>query len=296
MSNTFSTTAEQAPTAVAGFPSGQPGHEEIVIRPRKGWIGIDLAELWRYRELLYFLIWRDVKVKYKQTVLGVAWSVADPVVSMIVFTVIFGKLAKISSEGFPYAVFVYAGLLPWNFFSSAAGSSVWGLVSSKQFLTKVYFPRLLIPAARVGCALVDMSFSIAVYAAILVIYGIRPSWGVVFVPVLVLLTAMAAMGYGCLLGALTVVYRDVRHVSKFLVRILMYLSPVVYPVSIVPQRYHWLLALNPMTGIIDAYRSAILGKPWNVPAVLTSSCVTVVLFVFGLLYFRKQERRFADII
>lgn len=267
----------------------------MVIRPHKGWIGIDWSELWRYRELLYFLVWRDFKVRYKQTVLGVAWAVLQPVLSMIIFTVIFGRLAKIPSENFPYAVFVYAGLLPWTYFSAGVHMSGLSLVAQRNLLTKIYFPRLFVPSASIGAGLVDLAISFGVYAVILVLYGIVPSWQVVFLPVLIVFTVMAALAFGYLLAALTVTYRDFRYVVPFMLQAMMYLSPVVYPVSMVPERYQWLLALNPMTGIIDGYRSAILGKPWNVTALAVSGTVTILLFTFSLFYFRKTERRFADI-
>lgn len=269
--------------------------KSILICPRKGWINIDWAELYCFRELLVFLTWRDILVRYKQTVLGVAWAVLQPVFMMIVFTVIFGRLAKIDSEGFPYAVFVYAGLLPWTFFSSAVSQSGLSLVSQQHLLTKIYFPRLFVPTASVGAGLVDLSISFMVYIVILAYYGIMPSAGVVWLPVLVLLTIMAALGIGYTLAALTVSYRDFRFIVPFMMQAMMYISPVIYPVNLVPAQYHWLLALNPMAGIIDAYRSAILGLPWNFTTLCISTIVTIGLFVFGLFFFRKTERRFADI-
>ncbi|MGB2985700.1 MAG: ABC transporter permease [Phycisphaerae bacterium] len=266
-----------------------------VIEPRRGWIPIDWAELFEYRELLYFLVWRDVKIRYKQTVLGIAWAVLQPVFSMAIFTIIFGRFAKIPSEGLPYAVFVYAGLLPWTFFGNGVTQSGLSLVNQQHLMTKVYFPRVFVPTASVGGGLVDLAISFVVYAFILLCYGVTPSWGVIYVPFLVLLTVMAALGFGCMLAALTVAYRDFRYVVPFMIQAMMYLSPVVYPVSIVPERYHWVLALNPMAGIIDGYRSAILGKPWNLTTLGVSTAVTLALLTFSMFYFRKTERRFADI-
>ena len=271
------------------------GTADLVIRARSGWIPVDWAELWHFRELLYFLVWRDLKVRYKQTVLGVAWAVLQPVFSMVVFTVIFGRLAKLDSEGFDYSVFVYAGLLPWTFFSSAVGLAGQSLVNQQNLLTKIYFPRLFIPTASIGASLVDMAISTAVYGVILAWYRVCPSWQVVYLPGLVLLTVLAVLGFGFLLAALTVRYRDFRFVIPFMLQVMMYISPVVYPVSLVPVRYQWVLALNPMAGIIDAYRSAILGKPWNGTALAVSSAMAVGLFVLGLFYFRRTERQFADI-
>lgn len=268
---------------------------ELVIRPSKGWMAVDFGELFRYRELLYFLVWRDLKVRYKQTVLGVAWAVLQPVFSMVVFTVIFGRLAKIDSEGFPYAVFVYAGLLPWTFFSAAVSMAGQSLISQQNLLTKIYFPRLFIPTASLGAGLVDLAISFGVYMLVLLGYGIMPSWQMVYLPGLVLLTTISVLGFGYTLAALTVSYRDFRFVIPFMLQAMMYLSPVVYPVSMVPQRYQWLLALNPMAGIIDAYRSAILGKPWNLTTLGISTAVALAMFIYGLFYFRKTERRFADV-
>ena len=268
---------------------------EILIRPRKGWINIDWQELFRYRELLVFLTWRDILVRYKQTVLGVAWAVLQPVFMMLVFTIIFGRLAKIDSQGLPYAVFVYAGLLPWTFFSNAVSQSGLSLVNQQNLLTKIYFPRLLVPTASVGAGLVDLTISFAVYGVILAIYGVVPSAGIIWLPVLILLTIIAALGFGYTLAALTVSYRDFRFLIPFMLQAMMYISPVIYPVTLVPSQYHWLLAINPMTGIIDAFRAAILGTPWNPTTLLVSTLVTIGLFLFGLFFFRKTERRFADI-
>jgi len=267
----------------------------IIEPPGHGWIAIDWKELWKYRELLYFLTWRDVKVRYKQTVLGIAWAVLQPVFSMIVFTLIFGKFAKIPSEDFPYAVFCYAGLLPWVFFSNAVSQGGQSLVNQQHLLTKIYLPRLFVPTASIGSGLVDLVLCGGVYGIILLVYRVVPSWQIVFLPLLILLTIMAAMGFTYTLAALTVAYRDFRYVVPFMMQAMMYLSPVVYPVSIVPKKYHWLLALNPMAGIIDGYRSAILGKPWNFTTLGVSVVVTLLLLTFSVHYFRKTEHRFADI-
>jgi lipopolysaccharide transport system permease protein len=276
-------------------PSIRAERRCLVIEPRQGWIPIDWQEIYQCRELLYFLVWRDVKVRYKQTVLGAAWAVLQPLLSMLIFTVIFGRFAGIPSDGVPYAVFVYAGLLPWTFFSTSVTHGGQSLVNQQNLLTKVYLPRLFVPAASVGGALLDLAISFGVYALILACYRVAPSWGVVFLPVLVALTVLAALGLSFLLAALTVTYRDFRYVVPFLMQIMMYLSPVVYPVSIIPVRYHGLLALNPMAGIIDGYRWAILGRPFNAVTVGVSTVATILLFTAGLYYFRAVERRFADI-
>jgi lipopolysaccharide transport system permease protein len=265
------------------------------IRATRGWVGIDWAEMFRSRELLYFLVWRDYKVRYKQAVLGVAWAVLQPVFNMLIFTVVFGHLAKMSSEGYPYAVYNFAALLPWTFFATGVNLAGMSLVNQQALLTKVYFPRIFVPVAAIGVGLLDMAISFGVYAAILVYYRQAISWQVVYLPLLVLATVLATLGPSLALAALTVSYRDFRYVVPFLLQALMYLSPVVYPLSIWPRRFQWLPALNPMTGIIDGYRSAILGKAWNIPTLLISGASTVALAIIGTLYFRKTERRFADI-
>lgn len=267
----------------------------MIIQPRSGWIPIDWREMWEFRELLFFLIWRDVKVRYKQTVLGAAWAVLQPLSTMLIFTVIFGRFAGIPSENLPYAVFCYAGLLPWTFFANGMAQGGQSLVNQQHLLTKVYLPRLFVPAACVGGGLVDFAISFGVYGVILAWYGIVPSWQIVFLPLLVALTVTAALGFAFTLSALTVSYRDFRYVVPFMVQIMMYLSPVVYPVSLVPERYHWILALNPMAGIIDGYRAAILGRPWNWTTLGISTASACVLLVFGLFHFRRTERKFADI-
>lgn len=272
-----------------------PSRSVTLIQPRSGWIAIDWRELWEHRELLYFLVLRDVMVRYKQTVLGVAWAVLQPVFSMVVFTIIFGKLAKLPSDGIPYPVFVYAGLLPWMFFANAVTGASNSLLNQQALLTKIYLPRLFVPAAAVGGGLVDLCVSFAVFAGLMLLYGVVPGWGLLAVPLLVLLAVIAAFGVGLTLAALTVTYRDVRHVVPFLVQAWLFISPVIYPVSMVPAEWQWLLALNPMTGVIDAFRSALLDRPWNLSALATSTASALVLLVYGLFYFRKTERRFADI-
>ncbi len=290
-------TAAQLDTGAVSRPKGvQPDAVyDVLIRPRRGWISIDFAELARYRELLYFLVWRDLKVRYKQTVLGVAWAVLQPLLNMLVFTVIFGRLARLPSDEFPYPVFVYTALMPWTFFANGVTHAGQSLVNQQHLMTKVYFPRLFVPTACVGAGMVDLAISFGLYAIILLVYKVPLSAGAVFLPLLVLLTLLATLGLGYIFAALTVAYRDFRYVVPFMVQIMMYVSPVVYPVSIVPDRFHWVLALNPMAGIIDAYRSAILGKPWNLSMLTISVLVTFALLVFGLFYFRRTERRFADI-
>jgi len=296
--NTGSTAEMIDPqSTAAGIAADAVSTEDVetIIRRRDGWIPIDWNELWHFRELLYFLVWRDLKVRYKQTLLGVAWAVLQPVFNMVILTVIFGHLVKLDSDGFPYAVFVYAGLLPWTFFSASVTLAGQSLVHQQNLMTKVYFPRLFVPTASVGASLVDLAISFVIYALILAGYRIVPGWQIIFLPALIFLTVLATLGISYILAAITVSYRDFRFLIPFMLQLMMYASPVIYSVHIFPQRYRWVLALNPMLGIIDGYRSAILGKPWNLTSLGISSAVATALFVYGIYYFRTTERGFADV-
>jgi lipopolysaccharide transport system permease protein len=265
-----------------------------IIRPNQR--GLALAEAYARRELLYFLIWRDISIRYRQTLLGVAWAVLVPVIQLVIFTVIFGRFAGIQPDGnYPYPLFVLAALVPWNFFSQSVAQGGQSLVSQQEVIKKVYFPRLFVPTGSVAGNCVDLLISFGVYAALLAWYRYIPSWQTIFVPLLAAWTLLVSLGATYLLSALTVAYRDFRYITPLLIQSLLFLSPIFYPVTIIPERYRWLLALNPMAGIIDAFRSAILGKPWDVPTLLTSMVVTVLLLAIGLWYFRENERRFADI-
>jgi lipopolysaccharide transport system permease protein len=266
------------------------------ITPRRGWLSINWAEIWRYRELLYFLTWRDVKVRYKQTTLGILWAFIQPFMKLVVFSVIFGRLAKIDSEGFPYPIFLYAGLLPWQFFSEALNRSSTSVLGSGGLLTKVYFPRLIIPIASVGGCLVDFVIEFAILFGLMIYYGVAPSLGLLWVMPLTVMTILAALGAGILFSSLTVRFRDFRYVLPFLVQIWMYVTPVIYPVTIIPQKWQWIILLNPMSGIVDAYRSAILGKAIAWGQLSLSLTIAAVVFLFGLYYFRKMESEFADIV
>lgn len=267
----------------------------LVIEPPRGWRAVDFGELWRYRELLYFLVWRDIKVRYKQTVIGAAWAILQPLCQMVIFSVIFGAFAKIPSEGFPYPIFVYAGLLPWTFFANAVSQSSVSLVNQSQLLTKVYFPRLFIPSSSIGVGLVDFGLSFCVYVCLMLWYGHAPGVSVVLLPVLLLLTMMTALGVGVFLASVTVAYRDFRLVVPFMVQIWMYLSPVVYAVTLVPEKYRWLMAFNPMTGIIGGFRSVLLNQPVDWNALGISAVVASLVLFIGVSNFRRTERRFADI-
>ena len=288
---------ESEAASTGAMPEHGGAQREVVteIRPRRGWSSIDWRELWEHRELLGFLVQRDIKVRYKQTTLGVAWAVLQPVFAMLIFTLIFGRFAKIPSEQVPYAVFVYAGLLPWTFFSTSVTQAAQSLIRQEALLTKIYLPRLFVPAAPVGGALVDLSISFVVFAALMAFYGQVPGWGLLLLPLLILVTVIAALGVGLLLAALTVIYRDFRFVVPFLMQVWMYTSPVIYPVNLVPRQYHWVLALNPLSGIIDGFRAALLDRHFDFTTIAVSSAASLGLFILGLFYFRRMERRFADI-
>jgi lipopolysaccharide transport system permease protein len=268
---------------------------ELVIRPRSGWVPIDWAELWAYHELLWFLVWRDISVRYKQTILGSAWAVLQPLLLLAIFTVVFGKFAKIDSQGFPYPVFVFAGLIPWTMFSQGFPQAALSLINQQNLLTKVYFPRIFVPVAAALVFVVDMMYSLGLYALLLLYYRIVPSWTVILLPLLILLTLIATLGIGLSLSALTVFYRDFKNIVPFLTQIFMYVTPVIYPASIFKQPlYRWILSLNPMFGLVTAYRAAILGLDWDWPSLAISVTSGICLFIFSVFYFHRTQRQFAD--
>jgi len=272
-------------------------HEHVtVIEPAKGWRTLDFKELWAYRELFWVLTLRDIKVRYKQTVLGVAWAVLQPVLTMLIFTVVFGGLAKIPSDGYPYAIFVFTALLPWTFFANAVSTSSTSLITASNMVSKIYFPRLIIPLSSIGAGLVDLAISTVVLFALMIWFGVGWSLNLLLIPVLLAVVIFTALGVGTLLSALTVAYRDFRFVVPFMVQIWMYATPVVYPVSLVPEKWQWVLFLNPMTGVIEAFRSAFLDRPFDLPSIGISLLMSVLIFICGIAYFERVERRFADII
>ena len=273
------------------------GHQHVtLIEPIKGWRMLDWRELWAYRELLWVLTARDIKVRYKQTVLGAGWAILRPFITMVIFSVVFGQLAKMPSDGYPYPVFVYAALLPWTFFATAIGTSGGSLVGSSHLVSKVYFPRLIIPLSSVGAGLVDLLISTGILLLMMLYYGVGWSWNLLAAPLLLLFVIFTALGVGTLLSALTVAYRDFTHLTPFMVQIWMYITPVIFPVSLVPERWQWLLYLNPMTGLVEGFRSAFLGKPFDWDGLGISFAIAIAIFLIGVAYFEKVERRFADII
>jgi lipopolysaccharide transport system permease protein len=269
----------------------------LVLQPSKGLVQLKLGEVWAYRELLYFLVWRDVKVRYKQTALGAAWAILQPVMTMVVFSVFFGKLAKMPSDGIPYPVFAFAALLPWQLFAFALSESSNSLVSSQNLITKVYFPRLVVPIAAVLAGLVDFAIAFVVLLGLMWYYGIVPTGAIVLLPFFVLFAIATALSVGLWLSSLNVKYRDVRYTIPFLTQFWMFATPVAYPSSIVPEKWRALLGLNPMAGVVEGFRWALLGKAEGPGPLLAVSVVAVaILLIGGLMYFRQTERTFADLV
>lgn len=271
--------------------------ERIRIHPIRGWAGLGLSELWRFRELVYFLIWRDVRVRYKQTLLGVGWAILQPFLTMVIFSIFFGELAGMASDGFPYPIFSYIGLLPWGFFESGVTKAAGSLVAGRHLITKVYFPRLAIPLASVASGLVDFGFAFVVLIGMMAYYHVAPSpalWGL---PLFLLLALSTAVGVSLWLSALNVSYRDIGYLLPFLLRAWFFLTPVTYAANLVPEAYRSLYALNPMTGVVEGMRWAMLGdRAFPGELILPSVAVAVVLLVSGLIYFRATERTFADVV
>ena len=268
-----------------------------VIRPSRGWVRLDLKELWHYRELLFFLAWRDIKVRYTQTALGAAWAIIQPLLSMIVFTIFFGRLAKVPSDGIPYPLFAYTALVPWQLFAYALTESSNSVVLSERLITKVYFPKLVIPFASVMAGLVDFTIAFSLVIGMMIWYHITPTWAFLTVPLFVLFTMATALAAGLWLSALNVQYRDVRHTLTFIVQFWLFASPVVYPSTLVPAKWRLLYGLNPMAGVIEGFRWALLRKaPAPGPMLGVSILVTAVVLVGGLYYFRRMEKTFADVV
>ena len=269
----------------------------IRIAPPHGWFDLNLGGLWQYRELLYFFVWRDIKVRYKQTVVGAAWAVFQPLMTMAVFSLFFGKLAKMPSNGLPYPVFYFSALLPWTYFSGALQNATSVVVEQQRVITKVYFPRLVLPLSAVVAGLVDFSIGFVVFLVMMAYYRIVPSLPIFFFPLFLLMAVVTALGVGLFLSALNAIYRDVRYVLPFLVQFWMFASPVAYPSSLVPQRWRWLYELNPMAGVIDGFRWSLTGKG-QPPGILlaVSASMVVLLVAAGTVYFQKMEGTIADVV
>ena len=266
------------------------------IEPSRGWVSLRLGELWEYRELLYFLVWRDIKVRYKQTALGAAWAILQPVLTMVVFSVFFGRLAKVPSDGIPYPVFALAALVPWQLFAYAVSESTNSLVVSQNLIKKVYFPRLVIPIASVLAGLVDFAISFVALIGLMTYYGIRPTPAIAILPLFILLAVASALCVGLWLSALNVEFRDVRYTIPFLTQFWMFVTPVAYPSSLIPEKWRTVFGLNPMAGVVEGFRWALLGKATSLGSFLAVSIAVVVVLLFGgLVYFRRMESTFADV-
>jgi homopolymeric O-antigen transport system permease protein len=276
--------------------TGLPEEPITVITPSKSWVSLNLRDLWASRELLYFLTWRDIKVRYKQTALGVIWVVLQPLLTTIVFTIFLGQLARVPSDGLPYPLFVYAGMLPWTFFASAISTSGNSLVGSAGLITKVYFPRLIIPATAVAARVLDFLISFIILLGLMLYYGITPGRNILILPPLVITLGLLALGFGMWTSALNVKYRDVGVVMPVLIQLLMFASPVVYGSSIVPEKYQWLYFLNPMAGLLQGFRTSLFGGAFNWPALGFALFCTVSLLAYSAYAFRRMEKSFADIV
>jgi lipopolysaccharide transport system permease protein len=269
----------------------------LYIRPSEGWVSLKLDELWQYRELLYFLVWRDIKVRYKQTTLGAAWAIIQPVFTMIVFSLFFGKLGKMPSDGIPYPIFSFTALVPWTFFSTGLSQASNSLVGSSSLITKVYFPRLIIPVATVLAGVVDFALAFLILLGMMFYYGIHPGINIVWLPLFLLLSFVTALGVGLWLSALNVQYRDVRYIVPFITQLWLFGTPIAYPSSLLPQPWRTLYGLNPMAGVVEGFRWALLHTSYAPsPIIAASSLAALIILVGGAFYFRRTEKNFADLV
>jgi len=269
----------------------------VVIEPRKGVFHLDLKSIWAYRELLYFLVWRDLKVRYKQTSIGIGWTVLQPLIAMVIFTVIFGHFAKIPSDGVPYPIFAFCGLLPWTYFATALNRCMVSVVADAQLVSKIFFPRLLLPIAGTISGVIDFFISLGLFLGLMVWYGFVVTWWLLTLPLFLMLALLTALAVGLWVSALNVRYRDVSYTIPFLIQAWMFASPVIYPVSMIPEKYRSLYSLNPMAGVIEGFRWALLGKANPDFSVMAVSVVVVIgVLAGGLVFFRRMERTFADIV
>ena len=269
----------------------------IVVQPSKGWIALKLREIWQYRELLYFLTWRDIKVRYKQTVLGAAWAIIQPFFTMVIFSIFFGKLAKVPSDGIPYPIFAYAALVPWTFFANGLNQASNSLVGSANLIRKVYFPRMVIPISSVLSGAVDFFLAFAVLLGMMLFYGFAPTVNILWLPLFILLIFITALGVGLWLSALNVQFRDVRYTVPFLTQFWLFATPIAYPSSLLSEPWRTLYGINPMVGVVEGFRWALLGTDTAPgPIIIVSSLVAVTLLVGGAFYFRRIEKTFADVV
>jgi len=273
-----------------------PDRPLLVLEPSKGWTSLELADVWAHRELLFFLTQRDIKLRYKQTALGVIWAIFQPLIPMVVFTLFFGRLAKMPSDGVAYAVFAYAGLLPWTFFANAVTTSASSVVGSASLVTKVYFPRMIIPASAVAAAFVDFILGFVILALLMIWYGVPLHATVVMLPLIVVLETILALAMGLFLAGLTVKYRDVRHVLPFLIQVWMFVTPIIFPSSIVPARWRLILAVNPLMGLIENFKASLFGLPFHWGELAFSAAAAISLLMYAAYAFKRLERTFADAI
>jgi len=271
---------------------------EKVIRPKKGFIGIDFKELYCYRELFLFLSWKNILVRYKQTIIGIGWAVVRPILTMLIFSFIFGRIAKLPSGGVPYPILIFAALLPWQLFATSLNESSNSIISNPNFITKIYFPRLIIPASVIIASMADFLISLVILSIMMIWYGIVPSLTILWLPLFMILALLASFGAGLWFSALNVEYRDIKYVVPFIVQMGLYISPVGFNSSVIPEKWRMLYSLNPMVSVIDGFRWSILGEKFapNPMAMMVSTFTVLVILISGVLYFRRMERSFADII
>jgi lipopolysaccharide transport system permease protein len=277
--------------------AAEPHSDVLVLEPTSPWRPIDLKEVWRYRELLYFFVWRDVKVRYKQTTLGVLWAILQPLFGMVIFAFVFGRVARLPSDGLPYALFAYAGLLPWAFFANAVTSGGMSVVTSAHLLSKIYFPRVLTPLAAVTTGIFDFAVAALMLVPLMFLYRTAPAaTALLWIPVVVLVEILLAFGFAIWLSALVANHRDLRHVITFVVQVWLFATPVVYPLSMMPPKLRWIVALNPMTGVVEAFRRSLFGRPVEPLPLLWAALLAIVLIITGSIYFRRMERVVADVL
>lgn len=288
--------AQMVTDSTTPLPAAPDARPEIILRPSGGRVSLNLGELWAYRELLYFLVWRDIKVRYKQTALGAAWAVLQPFLAMVVFSLFFGRLAGVPSDGIPYPIFAFSGLVPWTYFANAVSQASNSVVEHERMITKVYFPRILIPMAPVVAGWLDLAIALGVLVVMMVGYGFVPTLAVLAVPFYLLLAAVTALGVGLWLSALNAQYRDVRYVVPFLVQFWLLATPIAYPASLVPAQWRLLYGLNPMAGVVAGFRYALVGGEQPGALLVVSVVVAGLLLLSGLVYFRRVERELADVV
>jgi len=289
---------DHATVARANDVSGYtlPEQPILTITPTRGWVALNLAEVWSHRELLYFLTWRDIKIRYKQTALGAIWAIIQPLFPMLIFTLFFGRLAKVPSDGIPYSVFAYAALLPWTYFASGVANSSNSIVGSSNLISRVYFPRMIIPASAVLASLLDFAIAFLLLAVLMVWHHIHVTISVLMLIPLIIILTVLALGMGMLFSGWTVKYRDIRFALPFLIQLWMFATPVIYPASLVPLKWRWVLGLNPLTGVVEGFRSALFARPFLWDFLAYSAVFAVVMMVYAAYSFRRLERLFADLI